>query len=148
MKGMDYFFKFRRSYEGSIAESESLKKKIEDSKTDLARLQELYTQREKELAESKSAAQARISDLEFKLVAANVIIESMIKYHSALQAKFTSAKVEVDLQIRTLNIWLWDATNEIVAHYERAEALSKSIFDLKAKKQLCKYKEKAWSFYR
>jgi hypothetical protein len=43
MKGMDYFFKFRRSYEGSIAKSVSLKKKLEDSKTNLARLQELYT---------------------------------------------------------------------------------------------------------
>jgi hypothetical protein len=63
----------------------------------------------------------------------NVITKSVIKDHLALQEKFTSTKAEADLQIRTLNIWLWDVTNETAAHYERTEALSKSIFDLKAK---------------
>lgn len=83
-----------------------MKKKLEDSETNLARLQELHAQNEKELAKSKSAAQVRISDLEFKLVAVNVISESVIKDHLAIQAKFTFAKAKANLQIRTLNIRL------------------------------------------
>jgi hypothetical protein len=73
----------------------------------------------------------------------------VLKDHSAIHVKFTSAKVEANW----LNMKLLDATNEIVVCHNRAEVLSQSILDMKvkfhrAKEKFRKYKEKAWSFYR
>lgn len=93
MNGMNYFFRFRRSQEDNISDSESLKKKVEDSKATLALIQaqkenelsflkERVTVLETWLAEDNSVAQARIIDLEAKLAATNVRSEKAIQDHS------------------------------------------------------------------
>ena len=140
---------------------------MEDFEAVLARLHESYAQREKELAlsreqiaslvtklaEDESEAQSRISDLEIKLAAANVVFDNLIKDHSTIQEELTFVKIEVDLQLKALIVRLLETTDEVVAQYSKAEALVKSTFDLKikfrrAKEQLHKYKKKGWSFYR
>jgi cell division septum initiation protein DivIVA len=120
MKGMNFYLRFRKSYENSITENESLKKRLEDSDSNLARLQESHAKREKEIAENNLVVQARIRDLECKLKAACVISKSVLKDHSAIHTMFTSAKVEAD----RLNTRLLDATSERAAFRNRAEILS------------------------
>jgi hypothetical protein len=149
MKGMNFYLRFRRSYENSITENESLKKRLEDSDTNLARLQESYARREKEIAENNLAVQARIRDLECKLEVVCVISKSVLKDHLRIHTRFTSAKIEAD----RLSMRLLDATNEKAAFHNRTEILSQSILDMKmkfrrAKEKLHKYKEKAQSFYQ
>jgi predicted nucleic acid-binding Zn-ribbon protein len=146
---MVFYLRFRRSYEHSVAKNEFLKKRLEDSNINLVKLQETHAQWEKEIVENDLAVQAKIKDLESKLEAVQVISESVLKDHSEIHAKFTSAKVEAD----RLNMKLLDAMNEITVCRNRAEVLSQSILDMKvkfrrAKEKLRKYKEKARSFYR
>jgi chromosome segregation ATPase len=148
MKGMNFYLRFRRSYENYITENESLKKRLEDSDTNLARLQESHARREKEIPENNLAVQARIRDLECMLEVVCVISKSVLKDHSRIHTKFTSAKIEAD----RLSMRLLDATNEKAAFHNRTEILSQSILDIKmkfrrAKEKLHKYKEKAQSFF-
>jgi hypothetical protein len=105
------------------------------------------------LAEDKSATQSRIHDLEIKLAAANVISKSLVKDHSTIQEELAFVKTEADLQLKALTVRLLEMIDEALAKYSRAEALVKSTFGLRikfhlAKEQLCKYKKKAWNFYR
>jgi predicted nucleic acid-binding Zn-ribbon protein len=67
---MVFYLRFQRSYERSVAENEFLKKRLEDSNINLAKLQETHAQREKEIVENDLAVQAKIKDLESKLDAA------------------------------------------------------------------------------
>ena len=95
----------------------------------------------------------RISDLKVKLVAANAISEKVIKDHSDIREELTFIKTKADLKSKVLNARLSNAIEEMVDQYNKAEALSKSTLDLRAKfcwakEQLHKYKKKARSFYR
>lgn len=111
MNGMDYFLKFWRSQEDSTAESESLRKRLEDSEVALALLQ---TQKERELAlsgeriaaleaklaEDNSTTHARINDLEVKLVVTNVTSEKAIKDHSDIQKELSSMRIKAELELK------------------------------------------------
>jgi uncharacterized HAD superfamily protein len=145
---MVFYLGFWRSYERSVAENEFLKKRLEESNINLAKLRETQAQREKEVVENDLTAQAKIRDLESKLEATQIIFESIRKDHLTIHAKFTFARVEAD----RLNMKLLNTTNEMVVCCNKAEVLSQSILDIKvkfrrAKEKLRKYKKKARSFY-
>jgi hypothetical protein len=147
-EGYGLLLQVSKAYECSIAENEFLKKWLKDSNINLARLQESHARREKEIAENDLAVQAKIRDLESKLEVAHIITESVLKDHSVIRVKFTSAKVEANW----LNMKLLDATNEMAVCRNKANILSQSILNMKvkfrrAKEKLRKHKEKAQSFY-
>jgi chromosome segregation ATPase len=136
------------SYGRLVAENNLLKKRLEESHTNLARLQETQSRREKEVAEDNMAAQVKIRDLESKLKALQTIFEGILKDHSVIYAKFISAREETD----RLNARLLDAANEMAVYRNKAETLSQSVLNIKmkfrkAKERLREYKEKAQSFY-
>jgi lipid II:glycine glycyltransferase (peptidoglycan interpeptide bridge formation enzyme) len=127
------------SYGRLVAENNLLKKRLEESHTNLARLQETQSRREKD--EDNIAAQVRIRDLESKLEALQTIFEGILKDHSVIYVKFISAREETD----RLNVRLLDVANEMAIYRNKVETLSQSV---KAKERLREYKEKAQSFYR
>jgi hypothetical protein len=138
---MLFYLEFWMSYGRLVAENNLLKKRLEESHTNLARLQETQSRREKEVAEDNIAAQVRIRDLESKLEALQTIFEGILKDHLVIYVKFISAREETD----RLNVRLLDAANEMAIYRNKFETLSQSV---KAKERLREYKEKAQSFYR
>ena len=164
MNGIDYFFRFRRSQEECTSENESWRKRAEDSeaafalfqaqkKNELSFLGERIAALETKLAEDNSAAQAIINDLKAKLDAANARSKKAIQDHSNIQNELSSMKIKAELDLKALKVKLSHLTEEARAQYARAKDLLKSNLDVRAKfcrakEQLCKYKEKARSFYR
>jgi adenylate cyclase len=117
---MVFYLEFRMSYGRSVADNNLLKKRLEESHTTLPRLQEMQSQREKEVAGDNMAAQVKIRDLESKLEASQTISEGILKDHLVIYAKFIFAREETD----RLNVRLLDTGNEMAVYRNKTETLS------------------------
>jgi hypothetical protein len=81
LNGIIFYLGFQMSYERLVAENKLLKKRVEESHINLAKLQEMQLQREKEVAKNNLATQAKIRDLESKLEASQTISECILIDH-------------------------------------------------------------------
>ena len=144
LKSIIFYLRFRRSYGRTIAENNLLKKRLEESQANLAELQKMELQREKEVAENDMAAWTKIRDLESRLEASQVISKEIRRNHSTVYGKFVSAREEAD----RLATKLLDVTQKMVICRNKAESLLQSMLNMKvkfrkAKEKLHEYKEKA-----
>jgi SMC interacting uncharacterized protein involved in chromosome segregation len=150
MHSMDYFFRLRRSQKGDTSDHELLRRRVDELENALTLAQ---SQKERELshmaahAEALEAqlsrdtleAQAKISDLEATIIANDATIQR-------LQKELSSAKIRAEIESKALETRISHSLEEAAIQRSKAESL-KTRFH-RAKEQLCKYKEKARSFYK
>ena len=141
-----------------------MRKKLEDLEVALALVQ---VEKEKEFSllrehivvletrfcEDALAAQAKITDLEATLATANVKSEKAIQDHLNIQNELSLVKIQAELDSKVLEVRISHSLEEAATQRCRAEDILKLNLDVRArlrraKKQLHKYKEKGWSFYK
>jgi multidrug resistance efflux pump len=96
--------------------------------------------------EENATAQTKINELEAQLANANAKSEKAIQ-------ELSSVKIQAELDSKASEVRISHLLEEAATQRARAKDLSKSNLSVRArlcraKEQLCKYKGKAWSFYK
>ena len=144
MHSMDYFFRLRRIQEYNISNSEPLRKKVKDLKAALALVQ---VEKEKELSllrehiamlktwlcEDALAAQAKITNLEAILAAANIRSKKAIQDHLNIQNELSVAKIQAELDSKALEVRISHSLEEAATQRSRAKDILKSNLDVRAR---------------